>query len=198
VPNASLGTALLPWDAIPTAGFGYQSFDVSSLAIPVQVNDVLAFGIKSSGDALFLLRSTFTSDSYAGGETKFRALSVPPGPWTGYTPSHDSGFRTYVTPLSLLLPGDFNNNGNVDAADYVIWRRNFGALNEAALNGNGDNQNGVDNGDYALWRASFSAAGSGASAVNVTVPEPDLPALILTSAVALVLVMHRDRGRLGA
>src|SRR4051812_38436174 len=55
VPNVSLGTATLPWDAIPTTGFGYQSFDVSSFAIPVHVNDVFAFGIKSSGDALFLL-----------------------------------------------------------------------------------------------------------------------------------------------
>ena len=86
VPNASLGTATLPWDAIPTTGFGYQSFDVSLFAIPVHVNEVFAFGIKSSGDALFLLRSTFNMSTYAGGETMYRVLNSPPGPWTSFSP----------------------------------------------------------------------------------------------------------------
>ena len=39
---------------------------------------------------------------------------------------------------SVGLAGDYNGNGTVDAADYVVWRDNLGAADESALNGNGD------------------------------------------------------------
>jgi hypothetical protein len=178
VPNASLGTADLSWDAIPTTGYAFQSFDVSALAIPVHVGDVLAASIRSDG--FFLWRNSFNGNTYAGGETKFRVQGMPTGPWTSYTPPHDSGFKTYVLATASGLPGDFNNNGEVDAADYVTWRKYLGAPSEAALNGHGDNLNGVDQGDYTLWRAHFAAAaGSGTDAV-AAVPEPGV--LLLTIA----------------
>ena len=48
--------------------------------------------------------------------------------------------------ISVALPGDFNGNGIVDAADYVVWRKSDGS------------QNG-----YATWRAHFGqTAGGGA------------------------------------
>ena len=34
IPNASLGTATRNWDAIPSGGFAYQSFDVSAFQYP--------------------------------------------------------------------------------------------------------------------------------------------------------------------
>ena len=50
------------------------------------------------------------------------------------------------------LYGDYNNNGVVDAADYVVWRKNFGGTslpNESASLGV------VDDLDYAYWRSRF-------------------------------------------
>ena len=62
---------------------------------------------------------------------------------------------------SQVLPGDFNDNQVVDAADYVVWQDNLGAADEAALHGNGDGMNGVDQGDYVLWSANFGSTGGG-------------------------------------
>ncbi|MEX2170424.1 MAG: hypothetical protein WD851_14005 [Pirellulales bacterium] len=50
------------------------------------------------------------------------------------------------------LPGDFNGNGIVDAADYTVWRDNPGHL------------------DYELWKSNFGATGGAAS--GDPVPEP--------------------------
>jgi hypothetical protein len=56
--------------------------------------------------------------------------------------------------------GDFNNDGTVDAADYVLWRKNPGGMFTPA--------------DFNIWRANFgNTAGTGASAdPKLGVPEP--------------------------
>ena len=46
--------------------------------------------------------------------------------------------------------GDYNNNGVVDAADYVVWRDGLGTTFTQA--------------DYDVWRANFGATGGGGSA----------------------------------
>ncbi len=121
VPNASLGNASLSNAGIPSGGYDFQSFDVSSYAIPVHGGDVLAYGISSSIDTYFFLRNTFDHSTYAGGQAYYRALG-PAGPWTVYSPSNDFGFQTYVVAAAGGIPGDFDGNGKVDAADYVTWR----------------------------------------------------------------------------
>jgi hypothetical protein len=47
--------------------------------------------------------------------------------------------------------GDYNNNGTVDAADYVLWR-NGGPLQN-------DPTPGVQPADYGVWRANFGLSG---------------------------------------
>jgi hypothetical protein len=83
--------------------------------------------------------------------------------------------------------GDYNNNGTVDAADYVLWR-NGGPLQN-------DSTPGVGADDYAVWRANFgrtAAAGSGALA-SAAVPEP--ATILLLAATVLVLAAARQRPR---
>jgi hypothetical protein len=56
------------------------------------------------------------------------------------------------------LPGDYNKNGQVDAADYVLWRNALGQTGLApfsSADGNGDGT--VDDTDYGVWRANFGA-----------------------------------------
>jgi hypothetical protein len=187
LPNASLGTVTRNWDAIPSGGFDYQSFDVSAFSIPVDVGDVMAFTIQSSGEAGFGLRSTFTSNPYSGGESKWRTLSTPPGAWQTYSPSHDNGFKTYVLPATADLVGDYNGNGIVDAADYTVWRDTLGSSID--LRANGDNTAGsagvVDQADYAIWKAHFGEMGGGGGAiasVNSSVPEPETLVLLMIGA----------------
>jgi hypothetical protein len=73
------------------------------------------------------------------------------------------------------LPGDYNNDGAVDAADYVAWRSGADA--------------GYTGDHYNLWRANFgAAAGGGAgSAVPVARVVPEAASIVfLTIACALL------------
>jgi hypothetical protein len=73
-------------------------------------------------------------------------------------------------PSSFVLVGDYNEDGDVDMADYGIWRKTFGSSVEqfAGADGNGDGM--VDAADYSVWRKTF-ASGAGSSSQSV-VPEP--------------------------
>src|SRR5690606_17279994 len=77
------------------------------------------------------------------------------------------------------LPGDFNGDGIVDAADYTVWRNNLGG-DDAVLGGNGHTNGVVDTEDYLVWKDNFGkAAGAGAIELAATqVPEPSSVALI--------------------
>lgn len=83
----------------------------------------------------------------------------------------------------VQVPGDYNNDLTVDAADYTVWRDNVGQTEDGnVLSGNG-NGGVVDQTDYLLWKANY---GFVASSNATTVPEPTgcligLTALSLTS-----------------
>jgi T5SS/PEP-CTERM-associated repeat protein len=90
------------------------------------------------------------------------------------------------------LAGDYNKNGVVDAADYVVWRNSLGQAG-AGLAADGNRNNQIDAGDYDLWRAKFGqTAGNGsaipsAETLSAAVPEPASIALLLSVLAALAL-----------
>jgi hypothetical protein len=100
--------------------------------------------------------------------------------------SISSGYLNFVlAPLSgsyilvnasLLLAGDYNHDGIVDAADYVVWRKTDGSPT-----------------DYNLWRAHFGQpSGSGTSvSVNSIVPEPATMVLLMFTAAGCCLRQRR-------
>jgi hypothetical protein len=98
-----------------------------------------------------------------------------------------------VSTLVLIsdgLPGDFNRDGTVDAADYVVWRDAFEQSGNLAADANEDNI--VDTDDYALWRANFGRSDSAvAGAIHAAVPEPG--GLVLILAADLMLYCRRRR-----
>ncbi|WP_425397886.1 lamin tail domain-containing protein [Aeoliella sp.] len=77
------------------------------------------------------------------------------------------------------LEGDFNDDGVVNIADYVVWRNNLGGDENTVLPAGSGNGNGtVDAADYALWKENFGAeSGALAGVQNVSVPEPSALAL---------------------
>ena len=77
------------------------------------------------------------------------------------------------------LPGDYDLNGVVDAADYSEWRSAFGSKNPI-VDGNRDGV--VDAADYVIWRRNLEA-GSGSLA---EVPEPITPMLLLLATLGLL------------
>jgi hypothetical protein len=75
------------------------------------------------------------------------------------------------------LDGDYNGDGSVDAADYVVWRKNPGMFGD---------QQGYDN-----WVANFGAtAGGGAGAVGA-VPEPPATGTVIIAASIVVALRFR-------
>jgi T5SS/PEP-CTERM-associated repeat protein len=79
------------------------------------------------------------------------------------------------------LPGDFNHDGTVDAADYVVWRKGLGTVPTQE--------------NYNIWRNNFGrTAGSGASAAgsgSAAAPEP--ATFILLTLAAGIWFQRRQR-----
>jgi hypothetical protein len=98
------------------------------------------------------------------------------------------------------LPGDYNDDGVVDAADYIVWRKTYSGPNipPTSYAADGDGDGDVDGDDYAIWTANFGqTAGSGAVlAANSTarakagIPEP-ATLWLLVIAGGLVHLRHR-------
>ena len=93
------------------------------------------------------------------------------------------------------LPGDYNRNGTVDAADYVLWRNTLGNVVAAFSGADGNGSGTIDPGDYSLWRGNFGqSAGPGAGAgANAAVPEPTSLALLLLGMLAMSSRCRADR-----
>ena len=85
-----------------------------------------------------------------------------------------------ATEAPPVLPGDYNLDGKVDAADYVVWRKGVGVEPTET--------------NYEIWLANFGQSnGSGAGFnANAVVPEPATAAILMTS----ILAMFYGRKRL--
>jgi alpha-amylase len=113
-----------------------------------------------------------------------------------------SDVQTMVTQLLRTQPGDFNLDGKVDAADYVLMRKS-GNIASGALytQGDADFDGDVDAADVAIWRSHYGfvrqalSAGSGSSLQGAGVPEPVSLSLALIAGGVLVMRSGRCRAR---
>jgi hypothetical protein len=100
---------------------------------------------------------------------------------------HQVHFLKHLATAVPSLPGDFNHDGTVDAADYVVWRKNPSGV--------------YTQDDYNTWRTHFGqTAGSGSSAnANGAVPEPASAwLLILAAAIGIWRASQRHYASLSA
>jgi len=90
------------------------------------------------------------------------------------------------------VPGDYNFNGIVDAADYTVWRDHLGSATALP----NDDTPGVGNDDYARWKSHFGqVAGRGGGQLS---PIPESASLTLFFAlVSSVLAAGRLRFEAG-
>jgi hypothetical protein len=94
------------------------------------------------------------------------------------------------------LMGDYNKNGVVDAADYVLWRSTLGDSVTPSSGADGNGNGMIDNLDYDVWRANFGfTATSGAAALGraaeTNIPEPATCLLLGVAILSLVAVRRR-------
>jgi hypothetical protein len=76
-------------------------------------------------------------------------------------PSHIADLSARLAELATsqgnppFLPGDFNLNGIVDTADYVVWRDDVSQTMVAQRSADANGDGIVDDADYQVWRRNF-------------------------------------------
>jgi GH35 family endo-1,4-beta-xylanase len=83
--------------------------------------------------------------------------------------------------LEIVLPfllGDFNRNGKVDAADYVVWRRSLGTSVTPGTAADGNNDGQVTMADLNVWKQHFGES-MPAGFAEASVPESSSNLLLL-------------------
>jgi hypothetical protein len=92
-----------------------------------------------------------------------------------------------IVALPPRLPGDFNHEGSVNAADYVQWRKRLGTI--------------YTQDDYSIWRTHFGlsfgdAASAGATgSASAAIPEPTSLIPFAISAVGIASSSRRRKLR---
>ncbi len=152
----------------------------------VALAGTLAISLVNLGGGPFVpsVGNTFTiitaTDGISG---SFDALVAP----NGYNWSVAYGSSSVT--LSVGIPGDYNDNGVVDAADYNLWRDSMNAVG-SNLPADGDGDGSIDADDYAVWKNHFGqSAGAGGGAGSTAVPEPG--ALVLFALTPLLGALVR-------
>jgi hypothetical protein len=93
-----------------------------------------------------------------------------------------TGQVTYVTGVPGVA-GDYNQNGTVDAADYVVWRNSEG---QTTLPNRGTGITGpVGSADYQFWRSRFGATSAAGGGIGAGVPEPSTATVLVIAIVAM-------------
>jgi hypothetical protein len=78
---------------------------------------------------------------------------------------HDVATNQYFT---IRIAGDFDGDGDIDAADLARWQGDFGANADSDMDYDGD----TDGSDFLSWQRQLGEGGVAASPVNQVVPEP--------------------------
>jgi hypothetical protein len=144
-------------------------------AVPIDL-DVIGL---ASGEAIGSL--TFTSTSTSSSQA--------------IDPLLIAGLYPYMPPVSM--PGDYDGDGQVDAADYVAWSLSVGQTG-VGLPADGSGPVGIRDGivndyDYQFWRSNFGKDAVGSSTINPdgTIPEPTNPDLLTLAAWCISLMRLR-------
>lgn len=141
-----------------------------SFSIPISLDQLKPSYCCSDVESLADLRATI--DKGSGGGTS----------WIKMDPIGSS---------TAFLPGDFNGDGVVDAADYTVWRDSLGQTG-VGLPADGDHSGTVDQADYDLWKTNFGLGGGSGASANTAVPEPS-PLWMAEIAATILLVTRQIR-----
>jgi hypothetical protein len=97
-----------------------------------------------------------------------------------------------VTPAASVANADFNDDGVVDGADFLIWQTGNGATGTGAPGtGDANGDHNVNHSDIEIWTQQFGTSGMAIGASS-PVPEPSSIALV---AMAIAFALRRfDQG----
>jgi hypothetical protein len=105
--------------------------------------------------------------------------------------SYSLAWNVAVAPIVLL--GDYNEDGAVNAADYTVYRHRKAGIGGTTLP-NDAGASGVTIEDYLYWKAHYGETlGSGSSLVDPTTNVPEPAALVLCLLAVAILSAGRRR-----
>jgi murein DD-endopeptidase MepM/ murein hydrolase activator NlpD len=95
---------------------------------------------------------------------------------------------TLISDSFVVLPtGDYNRDGAVDAADYIVWRKTMGQSVSAFAGADGDGDRRITQADYLLWRANFGISVSNTAQAAAVPESPSIVLLVLATLCGSVL-----------
>jgi hypothetical protein len=178
----------------------------SENTIPVSSQDLTHLRLVNLGNGTFEIFSSTDGSQWISRQTVTNATLasglLEVGVWAGtYTGGVTTGSARFDWAEILLgVPaGDFNEDGEINAADYIVWRKQMGQQVTAwdGADGNGDGT--VDQLDYDVWRRNFGKTipGVGSGAMSPAVPEPDslLVMLLAICCTSFRAIAVRNRSR---
>jgi hypothetical protein len=92
---------------------------------------------------------------------------------------------TLLLAVADHIAGDYNRNGVVDTADFVVWRKTLNSTIDLAADGNLDGT--IDDLDYSIWRYNFGATAASSSLAGGSSVQRRLAAAPEPSSVALAV-----------
>jgi hypothetical protein len=91
------------------------------------------------------------------------------------------------------VPGDYNQNGTVDAADYTKWRNSLDGPADSLPNRNSLNSGVINAADYDFWKSRFGES-SGSGSVGVAGISAREPATWIVLSLGMFALLRRRRG----
>lgn len=152
----SIGTlALEPgdWQAPATADavskFAWPAY-LSGMTIYSRLEDEFAHLVSTTESTQFRVR--YATDDDGDGTADYVSYASSNHSDSAYRPT--LAIEYYVP---STLPGDYDLNNVVDAADYSAWKKYFGATSGVGLLADGNGDGVVNLADYTVWRDNLGA-----------------------------------------
>ncbi|TWT77339.1 hypothetical protein Pla123a_19990 [Posidoniimonas polymericola] len=184
---------------------GPSSLRAVDVGFDITSSDSIVFDFSNAGSGRFSTRdfNGYVFSDAADNLPPIIGVSIDPSSTFGLTPEDilftEDEIRIDVSGLSrspsttailhlefgpeIALPGDYNADGVVDAADYTVWRENVDG--PAGVLPNDPNGGTIGDAQYATWKTHFGKTLTPNPTLSpATVPEPASVALLAFAAAA--------------
>jgi hypothetical protein len=150
-------------------------YDMTDPSLPLaerKVGEASALPFNPGGPNQFI-------NGNATGQVKFGAIDGNTA--IIYAMSTNNGIQAFELTLDPVVEnnGDYNGDGLVDAADYLVWRKTLGNSVEPFAGADGDGDGVIGPGDYAHWNAQYGGVIGSGAATGAAIPEPSTGLLTL-------------------